>query len=206
VRYDSLQGEEIAMATQRQRRYSSEEYLALERQSDQKHEYVNGRVIAMAGASEAHNIIAGNLFAALHAQFRGRPCRTYIGDLRVKVSPSGLYTYPDVVAVCGERRFEDAEGDTLLNPTVIVEVLSKTTEAYDRGDKFAHYREIDSLAEYVLVAQDKVRVERYVRQGSDWLLTAFHDPHDTLRLESIGCKVTLREIYDLVEFSEESRH
>jgi Uma2 family endonuclease len=204
MRYDSLQGEKIAMAIQRQQRYSPEEYLALERQSDQKHEYVNGRILAMAGASEAHNIIAGNLFAALHARFRGRPCRAYIGDLRVKVSATGLYTYPDVVAVCAERRFEDADVDTLLNPTMIVEVLSTTTEAYDRGDKFAHYREIDSLAEYVLVAQDKVRVERYVRQGSDWLLTAFHDPDDTLRLESIGCAVTLREIYDLVEFPEDT--
>jgi Uma2 family endonuclease len=157
-------------------------------------------MFAMAGASREHTLIAGNVAGELRAQLKGRPCETYQSDMRVRVSESGLYTYPDVVVVCGERQFEDAEVDTLLNPTLIVEVLSESTEAYDRGDKFAHYRRLQSLQEYVMIAQDKVRVERYVRQGSSWVLAEFSELDDTLHLASIECKVPLREIYDRVEF------
>jgi Uma2 family endonuclease len=188
------------MAVQIQQRYTSEEYLALERRADYKSEYFNGWMFAMAGASEEHNLIAGNVFAALHGQFRGRTCRAYVSDMRVKVSETGLYTYPDVVAVCGERRFEDVKGDTLLNPTLIVEVLSASTEAYDRGDKFGHYLRLESLQEYVMIAQDKARVEHYVRQGEHWLFTESRDLEGVLQLVSIGCSVPLREIYDRVEF------
>src|SRR5919198_4874617 len=119
--------------------YTPEEYLALERAARHKSEYVNGRIYALAGASRAHNLIVVNVSAELRAQLRGRPCETYASDMRVKVSQTGLYTYPDVVVVCGEPRFEDAQVDTLLNPTVIIEVLSESTESYDRGEKFAHY-------------------------------------------------------------------
>src|SRR5206468_6291774 len=119
-------------------------------------EYINGQIYAMSGASREHNLIVVNLIRELSSQLRGRPCEVYASDMRVKVRPTGMYTYPDVVAVCGEPRFEDEQVDTLVNPAVIVEVLSPSTEAYDRGQKFAHYRKLESLTEYVLVAQNEV--------------------------------------------------
>jgi Uma2 family endonuclease len=124
--------------------------------------------------------------------------------MRLCVGPTGLYTYPDVMAVCGELQFLDAEVDTLLNPAIIIEVLSTTTESYDRGRKFRHYQQLASLQGYVLVAQDEVRVERFTRRGDDWILSMFTRLEDKLRLESIDCEVPLREIYDKVELSEEA--
>jgi Uma2 family endonuclease len=123
-----------------------------------------------------------------------------MSDMLVKVSPTGMYTYPDVVAVCGEPHLEDAHFDTLLNPQIIVEVLSESTEAYDRGEKFAHYRRLDTLCEYVLVAQDRVRVERYVRDGEQWVLSEISDPDGALHIASVDCDVMLAEIYEKVEF------
>lgn len=188
------------MSLQPQHYYSPTEYLALERKAERKSEYLSGEIFAMSGASERHNLIAGNVFAALHAQLRGRPCRVYVSDMRVKVSPTGLYTYPDVVALCGEPVFDDEQKDTLLNPTVIIEVLSPSTEAYDRGDKFAHYRRLGSLAEYVLISQEKFRVELYVRQpDNQWLLSEAGDLQDTVRLPSAACELVLAEVYENVE-------
>ena len=178
-----------------------EEYLALERKATTKSEYLDGRMYAMSGASRAHNLILGNIFGGFHAQLRERACEVYANDMRVKVSPTGAYTYPDVVAVCDEPLFEDTSFDSLLNPTVLVEVLSPSTEAYDRGEKFAHYRQIDSLREYVLVSQDCVRVEHYLRQGEQWLLTEFSALDELLYLASIACELSLGEIYAKVQFS-----
>ena len=189
------------MSSLAQSRYTPDHYLALERQAKHRSEYINGYIIAMVGASRQHNLIAGNVFGELRAQLGGRPCEAYINDMRVKVSVTGLYTYPDVVALCGEPYFEDARVDTLLNPSVIVEVLSESTEAYDRGEKFAHYRRLESLRDYVLIAQDKVRVEHYVRQGDQWLLSEANDLVSAVHLSSIGCEVVLRNIYERVEFS-----
>jgi Uma2 family endonuclease len=185
-------------------RYTPQEYLALERASPLKREYYSGSILAMAGASREHNLIALNLGGELRAQLRDRPCETYVSDMRVLAARTGLYTYPDVVIVCGERQFEDAEADTLLNPTVLFEVLSPSTEAYDRGKKSAHYRRIVSLREYVLVAQDEVRVERYTRQGDEWLLTELTNRDESLRLASLDCTIALREIYARVEFPGEA--
>ena len=176
------------------------EYLALERKSREKSEYVNGRVYAMSGASRLHNLIAGNVFGELRAKLRGRPCEAYVNDMRVKVQRTGMYTYPDVVALCEEPRLEDAELDTLLNPSVIVEVLSPSTESYDRGEKFAHYRRLDSLQEYVLVAQVTRRIEHFRREGDHWVLTEISDPGGELTLSSLGCALSLADIYDRVEF------
>ena len=131
------------------------EYLAFERQSDVKHEYFRGELFAMAGASRQHVTISTNLAYLLVGQLKGRPCDVFNGDMRVKVSPTGLYTYPDASVVCGRPRFEDKELDVLLNPTVIVEILSKSTEAYDRGEKFAQYRTLDTLTDYLLLSQDR---------------------------------------------------
>ena len=142
-----------------------EEYLVTERTAEFKSEYRNGQIIAMPGASRQHNLITVNISSGLHAQLLERICEVYTNDMRVKVSDSGLYTYPDVVVVCDEPRFEDNHFDTLLNPTVIVEVLSPSTESYDRHGKFLSYQTLESLQEYILVSQNKVCVEQYVRQG-----------------------------------------
>jgi len=181
-------------------RYTPQQYLALERRADFKSEYCNGFITAMSGASREHNLIALNLGGEIRSQLKNRPCEVYGSDMRVLVSTTGLYTYPDVVAVCGKPLFEDSEVDTLLNPTLIVEVLSPSTESYDRGRKFGHYRRLESLREYVVVAQDQVLVERYTRQGEEWMLTHLTDLDASLRLASIGCEVSLREIYAKVEF------
>jgi len=176
------------------------EYLALERKAAFRSEYIAGHIFAMSGASHRHNLIAGNVFGLLWTQMRGRGCQAYTNDMRVKVSPTGMYTYPGIVGVCEEPRFEDAHADTLLNPQVIVEVLSESTEAYDRGEKFAHYRRLDSLREYVLVAQDKIHVEHYAREGEQWILSEISDANGILHLGSIDCHIGLAAIYEKVEF------
>ena len=178
-----------------------EEYLALERKATTKSEYINGQIYAMSGASREHNLITMNISNRLYIQFIERDCEVYASDMRVKVSPTGAYTYPDVVVVCDEPRFEDTSFDSLLNPTVLVEVLSPSTEAYDRGEKFAYYRQLDSLQEYVLVSQNCVRVEHYLRQGEQWLLTELSALDDQLYLASIECELSLREIYARVKFA-----
>lgn len=187
------------MSLQAKRRLTPEEYLACERHAETKSEFYHGEMFAMAGASRNHNLIVANLTGELRAQLRGRPCEVYPADMRVKVSETGLYTYPDVVLVCSEPLFEDEHVDTLLNPTLIVEVLSPSTEAHDRGEKFAQYRKLASLHEYVMIAQDRFRIEHYVRQGKEqWLLTEASDLGDTVHLPSIGCDLQLSEAYDRV--------
>ncbi|MDQ2807104.1 MAG: Uma2 family endonuclease [Chloroflexota bacterium] len=175
--------------------YEPAEYLTLERAAAYKSEYLAGEIFAMAGASEEHNTITLNIASELRIQLRGSPCRAYANDMRVKVQASGLYTYPDVVAVCGERRFEDGHRDTLLNPTVIFEVLSPSTEGYDRGKKFALYRGLESLQEYLLVAQDEARVEHYIRHDHDWVL---RDVADTIQFAAIAAVLPLAAVYENV--------
>ncbi|MGZ3300329.1 MAG: Uma2 family endonuclease [Isosphaeraceae bacterium] len=183
-------------------RFTPQEYLALERKSETRNEYYNGEIFAMAGASREHNLTVANLLRDIGNQLEDRPCESYPSDMRVFIEATGLYTYPDVSVVCGEPRFQDREVDTLLNPTVIVEVLSPSTEAYDRGDKFRHYRRIDSLREFVLISQDRMMVERYTRQGKDWVLSDMTDPDQVLKLESIGCQIPLDRIYAKIKFPE----
>ena len=173
----------------------------MERKATIKSEYINGQIYAMSGASREHNLITMNISNRLYIQFIERDCEVYTSDMRVKVSPTGAYTYPDVAVVCDAPRFEDTSFDSLLNPTVLVEVLSPSTEAYDRGEKFAHYRQLDSLQEYVLVSQNCVRVEHYLRQGEQWLLTELSALDDQLYLASIECELAWREIYAKVKFS-----
>jgi Uma2 family endonuclease len=178
---------------------SPEEYLQLERQAEYKSEYLNGEIFAMSGASRAHNLITVNISAELSGQLRGRPCEAYAGDMRVKIASVSFYTYPDIVAVCGEPCFEDAEFDTLTNPTVLIEVLSKSTERYDRMAKTFYYRAIESLTEYLLVAQHKVHVEQYVKQPTgEWLLIEHTSPEQVVQLASINCSLELPRVYDKV--------
>ena len=193
------------MNPQLKSRLTPEDYLAIERGAEFKSEYFNGEIFAMAGASRAHNTIVLNTGSEIRRYLKNRPCKAYVNDMRVKVSPTGLYTYPDLVVVCGKEQFEDTQLDTLLNPTLIIEVLSDSTEAYDRGRKFEHYRHLDSLIEYVLIAQHRPHVESYRRQPDhQWLLTECHGLEGTLRLQSIDCDLALAEVYDKVELGENS--
>lgn len=180
--------------------YTVEEYLALERKAEFKHEYLSGEIVAMAGATREHNLITGNIAQRLRNQLQGSTCETYSNDMRVRTTPSD-YVYPDVVVVCDEPQFEDNELDTLLNPTVVIEVLSKSIEARDRGEKFSDYRGIASVKDVVFVSQYRTRVEHYVRQANgEWILHEATLPSETITLESIGCTLTLAEIYERVTF------
>jgi Uma2 family endonuclease len=173
-----------------------EEYLAIERKAEFKSEYFNGEMFAMAGAHEPHNIIASNIIRALGNQLLERDCIVYPSDMRVKVSAINKYTYPDVAVACGKRIFEDSEIDTLLNPIVIFEILSASTEARDRGEKFRQYQFIQSLVEYILITQDAIRVEQYVRQSDrTWLYSEYQSLDEVIKLESIGCELALKDIY-----------
>jgi len=163
-------------------------------------EYIDGEVFAMTGAREQHNAIVTNLIAELHPQMKGRPCRIYANDMKVRIRAANAGTYPDLLAVCGEREFLDGRRDLLLNPSLIVEVLSDSTEAYDRGGKFALYRRIPSLKEYLLVSQYRVAVELFTRGPDDrWALTDFTARDATVNLSSIDCTLRLAEVYDQVD-------
>jgi Uma2 family endonuclease len=191
------------MSTAEKRFISPDEYLKIERAAEIRHEYYNGEMFAMSGATRAHNLIAGNICRRFQEQFDDRDCEVYMADMRVKVDRKGLYTYPDVVTACDSPKFEDDEFDTLVNPRVIVEVLSKSTEDYDRGTKFEMYRNIASLQDYVLVSQDKTHVEHYQRQPDGrWILEDFNALEGTLLLESIECQLRVADIYTKVTFDE----
>ena len=175
--------------------FTPEEYIALERKAEYKSEYFDGHIIAMSGASRQHNLIVTNISGELHLQFKGRGCEVYTNDMRVRPSPRDTYVYPDVVVVCGEPEFEDDTFDTLLNPILIVEVLSPSTERRDRGEKFTRYKHLAALQEYLLVSQDTVSVEHHRRHGTQWVLSYYHALEDVLPLPSIGCELPLHDIY-----------
>ena len=175
-----------------------QEYLALERRSNVKHEFEDGKLYAMAGASRNHGLVAMNLGREISTALRNRPCEAFMSDMRVWVNETGLYTYPDLVVACDEPVYQDNQADTLLNPSLIAEILSPSTESYDRGRKFAHYRRLASLREYVLVAQDRVFVEHWRLQGEEWTRSELKRREDLLHLESIGCVIALETIYEKV--------
>lgn len=181
-------------------RYTAEDYLTLERTAPYKSEFHAGQIYAMVGASREHNLVSGNVFRELSLQLKSRPCEAYVNDMRVRAAQAKNYYYPDIAVVCGQPELEDKHGDTLLNPTLLVEVLSPSTEAFDRGGKFANYRKIPSLREYLLVSTHEPRIEHYVRQGEAWLLTETEGLNATLVLEAIGCTLALGEVYDKVQF------
>ena len=182
-----------------------EEYITLERKAipdaeTVRSEYVNGEIINMPGASFAHNLITSNIISELHTRLKGSPCAVFANDMRISIPTAKCYFYPDVGVVCDEPRFEDDVFDTLLNPIVIIEVLSPSTEAYDRGEKFAHYRQLTSLQEYVLVSQDQIRVDHYRRQERLWIFTDIEKRDEILQLPSLQCELPLQEIYERVTF------
>ena len=178
-----------------------EQYLAIERRAETKSEYLDGEMFAMSGASRNHNLIVVNLAREISSQLRNRPCEAYSTEQRVRILVTGLYTYPDVVVVCGEPQFEDEELDTLLNPTLLIEVLFSSTETYDRGKKFEHYQTLPSLSEYVLVSQTEPRIEQFLRQERNrWLLTTATGIEARIDLPSIQCELALAEVYLKVAF------
>ncbi len=180
-----------------------EQYLAIERKAATRSEYFRGEMFAMSGARWRHNLIKDNFAGETRSQLKNGPCRVVTSDQRVKIPATGLYTYPDIVVVCGEPQFEDRTLDTLLNPTVIVEVLSESTENYDRVTKFKHYRQLASVREYVLVSQDQALLERYTRQPDDnWLIRFFSDLTATFEFCSIPVSVPLSEIYSGVRLDQ----
>ena len=182
-------------------RCTAEEYLEEERRAEYKSEYRDGVIVAMSGGSRAHSVITVNITAEVRARLKGKPCQAFSNDMKVRSGIGELYSYPDLSVVCGEPRFHDDHTDVLLNPTVIVEALSPSTEAFDRGRKFARYQRIASLMDYVLIAQDEPRVERYARQeDGQWLLSIAVGLEAVLSLPSIDCSLPLSEIYDRVPF------
>jgi len=182
--------------------FTPAEYLAIERAATERSEYIDGEIVAMVGASREHSLINTNLAGELRQQLKRRPCEVHSNDLRVFIPAANLYTYPDIVVFCGEPRFEDPLRDTLLNPTLLIEVLSPSTEAYDRGKKFEFYRSIPSFREYLLVAQDEPRVEQFTLQTDGrWIFTATAGLDSTVTLASISCVLAMAEIYDKVSFA-----
>jgi Uma2 family endonuclease len=176
---------------------SPEEYLALERKAEFKSEYMDGVVYAFVGGSPRHNLIVANIIITLGGQLKGRPCRVYPSDLKVRTPNSTRFFYPDVSVVCGDDEIADDEQNVILNPTMIVEVSSESTAAFDRGKKFLSYQQIGSLQEYLLVSQDELLVEGYARQGNaTWLYTKVTGLEGTLTLPSVNCELPLKDIYD----------
>jgi Uma2 family endonuclease len=177
------------------RAWTAQEYLTWERQQPTRHEFFQGEVFAMGGATREHNLLVVNITAELRNALRKRPCETYPSDMRVKVPATGLYTYPDASVVCGKPEFEDSSLDTLLNPLVLVEVLSDSSERYDRGKKFEQYRSIPSLTDYVLVSQEHVLVEHFRRgEGGTWVLSEVR-AGGRVELAGPECTIEVDEIY-----------
>ena len=186
------------------KKMSPDEFLVWERAEEFRHEYRDGLIVAMSGARRAHNLISVNMASELRTALKDRDCEIYASEMRVWVPKTRLYTYPDIVVVCGEPQFVDDEFDTLLNPIVVVEILSESTEGYDRGLKFQNYRSIDSLKEYVLVSQDKASVEKYVKHGDGfWMLSEASGLDNGITLETIDCTLSLTDVYDKVNFDTE---
>ncbi len=178
------------------KRITPQEYLIRERQSSEKSEFYQGEIFAMGGGSANHSLIAANFVGEARNALKGRPCAVFNSDLRVQVRTTGLYTYPDATIVCGEQEFDDDQRDTLINPTVIIEVLSDSTEKYDRGKKSNQYRRIASLKELVLISQDRPNIERYTRQpNGDWLFHEQRDLEASFELKSIGITLAIAELY-----------
>jgi Uma2 family endonuclease len=189
-------------------RFTMREYLTFERAAEERHEYLDGLIYAMAGESENHGIICMNLGASLTAQLRGTSCRAFSKDMKVQCGPyrarnrQGLYAYPDLLVVCGERQYHDEARDVLLNPCVIIEVLSPSTSTFDRNEKFDRYRQwLPSLTDYFLLSQDRPKIDHYHRIAPQhWELLTLEGLDEELRLPELGCTISLADIYEGVDF------
>lgn len=189
------------MSAQPEYRMTPTQYLTFERASIQRHEYIDGQIYALAGGSQQHSLIITNLVASLHGQLCRRDSTVYANDMRIRTPQTTFYTYPDVSVVCGRPLFEDDSRDILLNPIVIIEVLSPSTERYDRGRKFRSYRLIETLREYILIAQDTRQIEHFERQpDGQWTFQSIGEEDPPLALPSIGCMLSVADVYEKVEF------
>ena len=177
-----------------------EEYLKFERASEEKHEYFAGEIFDFPRSNQNHVLIMGNTAAAFHSQLSSRPCDAFMSRMRIKIRPTGLYTYPDICIVCGESELEDLYDDTLLNPIVIIEILSPATEAYDRGKKFQQYRLIETLRDYLLIAQDNVRIEHFSLRDGEWIFSDANTLDGSITLPSIDCTLSLSDVYEKITF------
>ena len=187
-----------------QKFYSDEEYLAFEREAEEKHELIDGEIVAMAGASREHNLIGVNVSSELHFRLKGKNCEIYANDMRVRMK-SGHYGYPDVVVVCDKPNFADDEFDVLLNPLVVVEVLSKSTRFRDKTEKLKTYQKMESIREILLIEQTEPRIEHYIKQTpNQWLLRIYENLGEMIVLESLKCELPVAEIYAQIEFEKES--
>jgi Uma2 family endonuclease len=196
----------MAVHAPQKRFYTPEEYLSLERNSEFKSEYLQGEIYAMAGGSPEHGAITVNLSREISLQLKGRPCQVFSSDVRVRTTPSGLFAYPDLSVVCGELVFHDEKRDVLTNPVLLVEALSDSTEAYDRGRKFFQYRQIETLTDYLLVSQKEPYIDHYTKQADGrWLLTPVMGLEAILPIPSLGCTLLLSEVYDKITFPAETQ-
>ncbi|CAN5184617.1 Uma2 family endonuclease [soil metagenome] len=203
VSQPSYPNENLPMSTAPRRKLTAKEYLEIEERAETRSEFFNGEMFAMSGGSVAHSRIKENLVIEIGSRLKGGKCQTHSSDLRVLVDATGLYTYPDIIILCGPGVYDPANRNTLTNPTAIVEVLSPSTERYDRGTKFRNYQQIPSLSEYILVAQDEAVCERFVRQADgSWALISFVGLTATMELTSVPVRVPLADIYAGVTFPE----
>lgn len=181
--------------------FTEDEYLALERETDYRSEYYRGEIFAMAGASNEHNLIVNNLNFHLFTHLRGRGCRMYTFEMRLRINATRLYTYPDGMIVCGKSLYADEHVDTIVNPLILIEVLSDSTESYDKGKKFDHYRQVPTVQEYILISQDIPQIERRVRvSDTEWRLQVYDGLEAVLPLEAIDTSITLAQVYLDIEF------
>jgi len=182
--------------------YTPEEYLAMEETADYKSEYFQGEIFAMAGGTANHSTITGNCIAELNFALKAKPCRVFESNMRLLVERNGLYTYPDVMVVCGKVEFAPKRNDTLTNPTVIIEVLSPATREYDRVKKFTLYKRVDALREYLLIDSEQIHATHFRRAdaSAQWTIEMYEEPSNVLNLDSVGCLISLAQIYDKVEF------
>jgi Uma2 family endonuclease len=187
--------------------YTPQEYLALEDEADSRSEYYDGEIFAMAGSTHNHDMIVGDLYVALHQFGKSSGCIVYTSSMKLLVKKSGLYTYPDVMVVCGRPKFAPKRNDTITNPVVIVEVLSKSTQQYDRGKKFEMYQAIETLQAYILIAQNQVYLEVHSKQATGgWREEILTSPNATLTIAAIGCAVPISEIYERVDWDDGTLH
>jgi Uma2 family endonuclease len=190
------------MSTQPKPYLTTEQYLEIERNAERRSEYYNGEMFLMAGGSRRHGKITDNLTAALWNGLADKPCFAYSSEVRLWIAASGLYTYPDIMVVCEPEQSSPNDPDSITNPTVIIEVLSPSTEAYDRGKKFGHYLQLSSLRDYILVSQEEIRVDQFtIQAGGEHIFHSFNSLDDILELPSLGCSISFREIYSKTELA-----
>lgn len=198
---ERLEAEAAMSALEEEKVFTPEQYLELEREAEERHEYLDGLIYLMSGGSLKHSSICVNVSGELRQLLKGKPCRVLEANMKVGTEKSSLFSYPDVSVVCGKPTFHDKHQDVLTNPTAIIEVLSPSTERFDRGRKFARYQSIESFTDYVLIAQDEPRVEHFARQANGtWILTVATDLKSAIKIPSIACRLKLAEVYERIEF------